>query len=142
MSKSEYLTAVGIVAAGIMLNIVLDGDRINSRVILIIAVIAILLAIPLYFGTRDRTRPPSGAERIAATVWLWFRRILCFSFGVLLFAAIIIMKDIPFWLALLFAFGGVFIIFTGFVGGKDDGTNWKDNIEHHSQNKDRYDWWF
>ena len=60
----------------------------NSGTLVVLFTAAALGAIPWYFGTRDRTKPPSFIEKGFATLWVWLRRLVCFTVGVsLMFGA-------------------------------------------------------
>lgn len=51
----------------------------------VLAIAALVLALPWYFGTRDRSKPATQIERALARCWLWFRRLVCGGISLLLF---------------------------------------------------------
>lgn len=112
---------------------------------------ALLAAIPWYFGTRDRTRPPSQVEKVLATLWVWLRRLVGFTVGgALMIGAFSTATSNPagksltdIWLAVLALIaGGIFIFYLGFFGQGPKRSELGDDIRLHSENKRRYRWWF
>jgi hypothetical protein len=116
----------------------------------VLAIAAVLLAIPWYLSTRDRSKPPSSAERVVASGWVWFRRIVCFGIGVLCFHFASApwafgLKGKPIWDAFLWTGGflavGVVVVALGVFGygaryyGDNRGAG-----KLHSDNKKRYGW--
>ena len=119
--------------------------------LLVVGIVALLAAIPLYFSSRNPHAPPSRFEAFAATAWLWFRRLLCFGFALGCFAT-----------AYAFSFGdavprdgrsaapvivfailfGAFAIYVGIVGQGPHRTRLRDDVELHRRNRERYRWWF
>ncbi|MDP3690601.1 hypothetical protein [Bradyrhizobium sp.] len=112
--------------------------------------VAALMMIPWYFGTRDRTKPPSNPEKIFASLWVWFRRIVALILGgPLLFGGFHTMlkpaSDGPLsswfapWVLILF---GLLILYSGWFGAGPDRYAFRDDIDQHKENKRRYGWWF
>lgn len=105
---------------------------------------AILAAIPWYFGTRNRSTEPSRLERILASLWVWFRRIIGVGAGALFLWA---GWDIA-WSTDSRLMGGVLAllgfgcIYFGIVGQGWNSTDWRDDVDLHQDNKRRYKWWF
>ena len=123
----------------------------NSSTVYGFLLLAVVTAIPLYFGTRDRQKPASTFETILATVWLWLRRLVCFTFGAgLLFGAYSTVKSNPLgvpssdvWLATAaLTTGGLFGLYLGVFGQGTNRSELRDDIRLHSENKKRYRWWF
>jgi hypothetical protein len=71
MRRLSYVAFVAIFALVLVAS---KGARTSTGVVILI--FALLAAIALYFGTRDRSKPPTVAERSLATTWLWLRRTL------------------------------------------------------------------
>jgi hypothetical protein len=145
MSKLTYFTFVLVVAA-----VVLIRNGVTTTTVSVLLVAAALAAIPLYFGTRDRSLPASSTERVAATAWVWLRRVIGVGVGTLMLVAAIsfAVADSPptgwsnRWLGvLLFAFLGAFFVYVGLVGQGAKRYQWRDDVQLHRQNKRRYRWW-
>ena len=103
----------------------------------------------LFYFTSRRHRPATASETAFATLWLWFRRILCFGTAPLLGAGAIAMlfdppsPDSTFTnvaLPLLTALIALFVAYVGVVGCGPRQLDWKDDIELHRENKRRYKW--
>lgn len=116
----------------------------------VFAIAAILLAIPWYLSSRDRSRPPSSTELLVASGWVWFRRIVCCGIGVLcvVFASgpwVFGLKGMPIWKALLWTVGflvsGLLVAAVGVFGygaryyGDSRGAR-----KLHAENRTRYKW--
>jgi len=127
MSKVLCLAAVLLIAALVLLR----GGVSQAAFVWILGCVA-LIAIPLYFSTRDRSRSASRTEELAATTWVWLRRVLVVGMGVaftalaVLFVAegsgkhSLLVRGAIGLLALSF---GVFMIYLGiFRQGADLGT--------------------
>jgi len=146
MSKLTYLVLVIVVAAALLLR---NGP--STAAVSVLLAFAALAAIPLYFATRDRSRPASGGERVAATAWVWVRRILGVGMGLFMLTGAVFMAiadtgppGLPNrWVGVfLLAFLGAFLVYFGFVGQGAHRYQWRDDVELHGQNKRRYRWWF
>ena len=66
-------TCVALIGYAVVLAALGEGGILGSWRFLL--AVSALLAIPWYFGTRDRNRPPSTLETALAWVWIWFRRV-------------------------------------------------------------------
>ncbi len=110
-----------------------------------------LSAIPWYFGTRDRAAEPSLAERVFATAWVWFRRILGVSMGAIFIfggaysslskasSSVLSYQWISSGLLVLL---GIFLLYFGIFGQGANRYDWSDDVALHQENKRRYCWWF
>jgi len=143
MGWRVYFLFIGLVATGLFLR-----NPINRVTVSIYLVFAVMAAIPFYFTSR-RHKPPTASETAFATLWLWFRRILCFGMAPLLGAgAIAMLFDPPspdntftnIALPLLTALIALFVAYVGVVGSGPRQLDWKDDIELHRENKRRYKW--
>ena len=119
--------------------------------IVAVLVVATLAAIPWYFGTRDRSAEPSAFERVFATLWLWFRRVVGIGVGVLFLwagwgiahsGATSSKTMSPFVAGTLVALIGLFCIYIGIIGQGWNRADWRDDVALHRHNKRRYKWWF
>jgi len=107
-----------------------------------------LFCIPWYFGTRDRAKPATGMERFFAASWVWFRRIICFSFGLMiivgsLFTLVRSEGGLTVKIVLgtiLMILLGIFGIYVGLIGQGPNRQGLKDDFKLHEENKKRYDW--
>jgi hypothetical protein len=123
----------------------------NSGTFQVFLAAAALGAIPWYFGTRDRTKPPSFAEKVFATLWVWLRRLLGFTVGGFCIVGAYFMatsnpggkSQSSLWLGslALAVFGGV-VVYLGVFGQGTNKYDFRDDISLHSENKKRYRWWF
>ena len=115
----------------------------------VLAIAALVLALPWYFGTRDRSKPASGIERTLARCWLWFRRIVCGGISLLLFyfAAAPLLFDSKlelswgsfFWIV-GFGLAGLLVARLGIFG--HGGAYYGDDVgafKMHGENKGRYE---
>jgi hypothetical protein len=89
---------------------------------------------------------PSWIERTAAGIWLWTRRILCWSAALVFwgFAATMLvegveLQHVPIFLAVV-AFGAM-AIWVGLKGGGHS-QNMGDDAAVHAERRKRYGWWF
>jgi hypothetical protein len=146
MGKVAYFAFVALVAVFAIARL---GFRAST--VVAIVVIALLAAVPLYFGTRDRSRPASLGETALATAWLWFRRAVCFTFGTfcvagggyLAFSAAGA-KDFthPELVGLGIVLFGMAVIYMGVYGQGTNRADYRDDLRLHAENKRRYRWWF
>ena len=114
----------------------------NPITVIVVATLGFILVVAGYFGTRDQSRPPSRAETIAATCWLWFRRTLCWGLGLGLLLGV----SVP----ALFAFDigralgglifGIYLIYLGWFGISQSRIHFSADIKAHQRNKARYKW--
>ena len=112
--------------------------------------VAMLAAIPFYFGTRDKSRQVSATERFFATAWLWLRRLLCCGMGLALSLGALFDAFVPGamppagnrWIILAggLVFGAALIAF-GIIG-ESSLRGWRANVEAHRAHRRRYGWWF
>lgn len=119
MGTTAYLVLLAVVAIAIYIK-----AGINQGSVTVFLVIAALAAIPWYFGTRNSAQKPSPVERVFATAWLWFRRLLCFSLGGVCLggAGYYALSEGPYkelpWLAIIFlGCFGIALLYYGVVGG-------------------------
>lgn len=146
MNTASYVAFVLIVSAVVLLK---NGP--TQTTLLLLVGFALVVAIPWYFGTRDRAAQPSSVERVAATLWVWLRRVVGFSAGALMIAAAAAIAFgrnpgpaplHPWIMAAVLVLLGVFFIYVGIVGQGTRRYQWKDDLALHKQNKRRYRWWF
>jgi hypothetical protein len=141
VNTATFIAIIVLAAAMILFR---GGSLDSALPMLVIA--ALVLALPWYFGTRDRTKPASGVERVLARCWRWFRYIVCGGISLLLFyfsaAPLLFGKlswDSFFWSA-GFALAGILVTRLAIFGhggayyGDDLGTR-----NMHSENKSRYE---
>lgn len=111
----------------------------------------ILLAVPLYLGTRNRNKNPSATEQSVALVWLVFRRVLAFAVGGLIVAvglSALVSPELfpelesPRVSGALGIATGVFVLYAGWFGQGGSRYAFRDDLKLHRENKKRYGWWF
>lgn len=146
MNTITYLALIALVAVAALWK-----SGVNSGTFFVLLAAAALGAIPWYFETRDRTKPPSLFETGLATLWVWLRRLVCFTVGGFLmfgaFSTVTLNSDgkslSDVWLAALALIaGGGFFFYLGFFGQGHKQSELRDDILLHSKNKQRYRWWF
>lgn len=145
MKASSYLAAL--IAVSVLIFFRVEASR---GAVISFLVLAALMAIPLYFGTRDRNKPPSIVESVIAHLWVWFRRFLGLLLGgpmafggiYFLFVANPREPNIPWYGCVLLSLFGFFVLYLGFVGQGTDRNAFRDDIKLHQENKRRYKWWF
>jgi hypothetical protein len=124
---------------------------VNTSTFLVFLLAAGLGAVLWYFETRDRNAPPSLTEIVVATIWIWLRRLVGFGMGsYFLFGAFTTVTSNPdkksfedMWLtALALAAGGLYFLYLGYFGRGHKSAELRDDIRLHSENKNRYRWWF
>jgi hypothetical protein len=144
MTTAAYFTFALILATLFLFKFGLTGVSVS-----VLAAFLMLAAIPWYFGTRNRSSPPSGLERVLASMWVWFRRILGLSMGVLMIVAgayalfsEVGARGLPHrWLAAgLLIFLGLFLMYFAIVGQGHRRHDWRDDVALHKENKRRYRW--
>jgi len=142
-------TSVYIAFALILSVLLLVKSGVTSVSLGVLVAFLLLAAIPWYFGTRDRSSPSSRLERVLATMWVWFRRILGVSMGILIFAGGLYAlsseagaQGLPNrWIAGgLLILVGIFLIYFGIFGQGHRRYDWRDDIALHKENKRRYRW--
>jgi hypothetical protein len=145
MNLFSYLVILVLVIAVVLLE-----HGLNPASMWVLLAFALLALIPLYFGTRDRTRPASSREAWLASAWVWIRRSLSFALGGLLIVGAGhtlfspgLDKDFELsWPIALTVFAlGVGIIFLGLRGAAHE-RDWKGSMRLHRENRKRYGWWF
>ena len=146
MNTPTYFGFLTLVGVG-----VLYFGGVNTSTFLVFLLAAGLGAVPWYFETRDRDAPPSLAEIVFATFWLWLRRLVGFGMGsYFLFGAFTTVMSSPqkksfddMWLtALALAAGGLCFLYLGYFGQGHKRSELRDDICLHAENKKRYRWWF
>lgn len=142
-------TATYVAFALILSTLLLFKAGPTSVSIGVLVVFLMLAAIPWYFGTRDRSLPPSRLELMLATMWVWFRRILGLTTGVLMTVAggIAVFSEsgaaVPpnRWIGSGFLILlGLCVVYFGFVGQGPRRLDWRDDVALHKENKRRYRW--
>jgi hypothetical protein len=113
-----------------------------------VALLALVLALPLYLSTRDLSMPPSSFERVFAIGWVWFRRIVClsssllcmlFAFGPFIFAPRAQASWQLLWWVLGWCAGAAFTAFLGVFGqGSWYYVGFGEARRIHLQHKQRY----
>ena len=146
MNTKTFFAFVALLALLLFLK---QGVSLGS--IVAVLVVLALAAIPWYFGTRDRSTEPSALERVLATLWLWFRRIVGIGAGaIFLWAGWGVARSgatandamSPLIVGPLIALLGLFCIYIGIVGQGWNRADWRDDIDLYRHNKRRYKWWF
>jgi drug/metabolite transporter (DMT)-like permease len=113
--------------------------------------VGVPICIILYFQTR-RSAPPSTFETIAANIWLFLRRLICFIGATLfLFASVVsgfnlfssgtehpLLSRIG--VALAFLLLAAFCIGVAILGKKRRTSPLREDIIQHRENKRRYRW--
>jgi hypothetical protein len=126
---------------------VLVRDGLTVSTTLVLLVVAGVLSIPLYFGTRNREQPPTRGESFAASAWVWLRRVVGVGTGLLLLAVVAfgvlrLTRQTPLqeWLYLGIALLlGLFFMHVG-IYGRQRGASGRGDQESHEENKRRYGW--
>lgn len=145
MKISVYVAGLASLAVLLLLK-----SGVSHKAIVVLATVAALMAIPLYFGTRNRNQPPSVTESVLAHLWVWFRRGLGLIVGVpcvvggiyAVFSPSRNPAKFPWYGCILLTLVGFFILYLGFVGQGVNRHAFRDDIELHRENKRRYKWWF
>jgi len=145
MRTIAYLLSLLVVAF-----IIVTQAKMNHRAVALFVVVAALMTIPLYFGTRDRTKEPSAAEKFLANFWVWLRRGVSLIVGLPMVLAgfyFLVWPDASLenhpWFAKIGTIAiGIFVLYVGVVGQGGDRYAFRDDIELHKENKRRYKWWF
>lgn len=143
-------TPTYVLALLLLVVLVLIKAGTSSAGVIAFLSVAVLMTIPWYFGTRDRTKQPSNTEKALASLWMWFRRIVALLLGgPVLFGGFYTMlkpeSDGPLsswfapWVLILF---GLFIVYSGWFGSGPNRYSFRDDINQHKENKRRYGWWF
>lgn len=114
---------------------------VSSRTGIGVLAMALLAAIPWYFGTRDRSIRPGRSERFLANLWVWLRRSVGIGAGALFLWTAWSVVATNILGGSLLALAGVFFIYVGVVGQGNDRMAWRDDIDLHRNNKRRYKWW-
>jgi hypothetical protein len=146
MNTFTYLAFASIIGVGIFWK-----GGLNTGTVVVFLVAVLLGTIPWYFGTRDRTKPPSIGEKILAGLWVWLRRLLGFTVGgAFMVGAVYMATSNPdgtplsdLWLGVLALFlFGLFLFYLGLFGQGPNQSELRDDIRLHTENKKRYRWWF
>ncbi|MBB4224281.1 hypothetical protein [Variovorax guangxiensis] len=135
-------------AAGLLLA---ERDQVGQVANMFFAGICILLAfVFVWMGWWDDAvndnAEPGRTERIAATTWLWTRRLLCWSaalvfLGVavsMIFTGVALERATVFFSVL--ALGGM-SLWVGLKGGGHV-KSMSDDAAVHAERRKRYGWWF
>ena len=144
MNTATYVAFMLIASAALLLK---SGP--TQGALAVLGGLALLMAIPWYFGTRNRAVEASRVERAAATVWVWVRRVAGLLAGTVLIGAGVAVgsknapgqSEHPWLIAAVLVVTGVFCIYVGIVGQGPKRYEFRDDLELHSQNKRRYRWW-
>jgi hypothetical protein len=135
-------------AAGLLLA---ERDQVGQVANMFFAGVCMLLAfVFVWMGWWDDAvndnAEPSRTERIAATTWLWTRRILCWSAALIFLglAVSMILTGVVLERATVFfsvlALGGI-SIWVGLKGG-GHAQSMSDDASVHAERRKRYGWWF
>lgn len=145
------MTTAAFVAFALLVSVLfLVKSALSGTGIGILFVVLALAAIPWYFGTRDRSAEPSLAERVFATAWVWFRRILGVSVGAMFILGGVYSalseagsRELSSqWIASgLLVLLGIFLIYFGIIGQGTNQYDWRDDVALHKEHKRRYRWW-
>ncbi|MBH9576095.1 hypothetical protein [Inhella proteolytica] len=143
MYPREQWTTFWIVAC-VLFGLLLARNGVNKASIIVCGVAAVLLCIPFYFATRDRSKPPSRTERSLAFAWMIFRRTLGIFFGgaMVAGAGVAFVKG-PFgpgesvFLLLI----GLCVLWATWFGQGYKKHTFTDDLDLHRENKRRYRWW-
>jgi hypothetical protein len=124
-------------AAGLLLA---ERDQVGQVANMFFAGVCMLLAfVFVWMGWWDDAvndnAEPSRTERIAATTWLWTRRILCWSAALIFLGLAVSMIFIS-----VLALGGI-SIWVGLKGG-GHAQSMSDDASVHAERRKRYGWWF
>lgn len=133
----------------LVLGVFLFAQTPFNRTSVSVFLIAVLIfSMPFYFASK-RSGQPTTTEAVIATVWLWFRRLVCWV-GALGFAAtsvwLVVKADMSngffetVGAPLFCAFMAMFLFYVGLVGQGNNRAQWKDDIRLHKENKQRYKW--
>lgn len=143
-------TAAFVVFASLLSVLFLVKSGLSGTGIGILFAALALAAIPWYFGTRNRSAEPSRVERVFATAWVWFRRVLGISMGAIFIVGGLysVLSEAGsrelanHWIGSgLLIFLGIFLIYFGIVGQGANRHDWRDDVALHKANKRRYRWW-
>lgn len=145
MSWRHYFISFGLVSA-----FVLIGDPLSKATFIILAVAALLWAIPFYFEThRNRDKEASVTETLLATAWLWIRRIIGFIGGSLFILAGIWGFFVPMgrysnldhiYFSTAAVLIGLFCYWVALRGQGYRQVSLKDDSQLHAINRKRYKW--
>ena len=135
-------------AAGLLLA---QRDPVGQVANMFLAGVCILLAfVFVWMGWWDvavnDNAEPSCVERVAATTWLWTRRIICWSAALVFLGLAVSMiftgvelEHVPVFLLVL-ALGGM-SLWVGLKGG-GHAQSMSDDAAVHAERRKRYGWWF
>lgn len=139
--------AIIFVAMATIVSVLLAGGF-NSKAAFSFLFFLVIVSIPWFFFTR-LPRQPSQFESIAATGWLWARRIICgvgAIFFLYLFVAFLGEKAPGTgWMEKLVVAAGclliaMFCFWVGVFGQGKNRADWSDDVKLHQENKQRYKW--
>jgi hypothetical protein len=147
MDTRTLIFALAFVA---LLMIAREGG-INGKVVFVTCFVSVIYGIPWYFYKRRATFP-TKFEIIAATVWLWIRRIVGLV-GALFFFAISVITAFGLFpifpgcdlierigYAIFLLIVALFSFWVGIFGQGLRRGEWRDDVELHRENKKRYHW--
>jgi len=138
MGALALLVAVGLASVAMVLEHGFTPVALGGTI-----AVSLLLAIPFYFGTRDRSAPPSRTEKVAATAWMIVRRALGLALGVPSVIGSVRLLIEGEWLAAIVIAGvGLAALWAAWFGQGHSQGRWRDDFELHTENKRRYRWWF
>lgn len=127
------------------------GGGVNGRALFVFSFLATMIGVAWYFHTR-RGKPPSPVEVAAAYIWLCFRRLVGFAAALLFLAGAYVigftpyhrvsdgpvhMRAIGVMVMLVLA---AFCIWVAIYGQGSRRGAWRDDVELHNENKERYKW--
>jgi hypothetical protein len=133
-----------------LLMIAREGG-INGKVVFVTCFVSVIYGIPGYFYKR-RATSPTRFEIIAATVWLWIRRIVGLV-GALFFLVISVISAFDLFpifpgcdlierigYAIFLLIVAIFSLWVAIYGQGLRRGEWKDDVELHRENMKRYHW--
>jgi len=137
MNTRTFFAFIGILAALLFFR---QGVSIGTGIAIL--AVALLAAIPWYFGTRNLSTEPDRLERFLASLWVWFRRFVGIGAGALFLWVGWNIAHSDTFIGGLIATLGLFSVYVGLVGQGKNRAAWHDDIALHRDNKRRYKWWF
>lgn len=136
MNNKGFVVFNGVFAALIFIR-----HGFSSRSVVAVLVMALLTAIPWYFGARNQSIRPGRFERFLANAWVWLRRSVGIGAGALFLWTAWSVVGTNFLGGSLLALTGAFFVYVDVVGQGNDRSAWRDDIALHRNNKKRYKWW-
>jgi hypothetical protein len=139
------LYSLSIVVMAVIVFTQVSFSRVSISVFL---VAALIFWIPFYFAAR-RGQPPTKSETVMATLWMWFRRLLCWfaavgfaSGGIYLMLNADLSKGLfeSIFVPLFVLWIAAFLAYVGLVGQGLNRAQFLDDLRLYRENKKRYKW--